>query len=348
MFAFLNEPLKVILDGIYSIIRNYGWSIVIFTLLIRALLMPLDAKSRKSMRKTQKLQPQLAALQKKYKNDKEKLNQKTMELYRKEKVSPLSGCLPMLLSLPILFGMFGAMNVLAHEQTATHVFQYLAGSEPQYEGWLWVKNIWMPDSPFAPNVPDANSISQVTPQNWRAVYNELDETQKTAIDTFNNSLSEDQRINFDFTDAGAKATSEKIVSVLTNHVPKYKESILKVGQTESSPGVQINLIIAQLSIFASYNGFFILPLLAAISQFMMSSAMPQAAASQDGQPNTAGFMKWFFPIFSLFICFSYNAGFALYWVTANLIAAAQNVLLNKYFDAQEKKAALAEGEGTVK
>ena len=164
MFPFLNEPLKAILLGIYSIVGNYGWSIVLFTLLIRALLMPLDAKSRKSMRKTQKLQPQIAALQKKYKNDKEKLNQKTMELYRKEHVSPLSGCLPMLLSLPILFGMFGAMNILAHEQVAGHVFTYLEGKQPTYEGWLWVKNIWMPDSPFAPLVPDANIIGQVHPK----------------------------------------------------------------------------------------------------------------------------------------------------------------------------------------
>ena len=341
MFPFLNEPLKAILLGIYSIVGNYGWSIVLFTLLIRALLMPLDAKSRKSMRKTQKLQPQIAALQKKYKNDKEKLNQKTMELYRKEHVSPLSGCLPMLLSLPILFGMFGAMNILAHEQVAGHVFTYLEGKQPAYEGWLWVKNIWMPDSPFAPLVPDANIIGQVTPENWQSVYNNLNETQKAAIDTFNQSLSEDQRITFDFSKDGTKTTVGKIMSVLNTSVPLYAEKTIKV------PGWQnINLFIVQLSIFVFYNGFFLLPLLAAVSQFMMSSSMPQTPA-QDGKPGTAGFMKWFFPIFSLFICFSSNAGFALYWVTANLIAGAQNVLLNKYFDAQEKKAA-AVGEGTVK
>ncbi len=341
MFPFLNEPLKAILLGIYSIVGNYGWSIVLFTLLIRALLMPLDAKSRKSMRKTQKLQPQIAALQKKYKNDKEKLQQKTMELYRKERVSPLSGCLPMLLSLPILFGMFGAMNILAHEQTADHVFTYLSGKEPQYEGWLWVKNIWMPDSPFAPLVPDENSIKQVAPENWQAVYSRLNADQKAAIDTLNQGLGEDQRINFDFSKEATPTTVAKMVNVLKTSVEPYYEKTTKVPGWEG-----INLFIVQLSIFMSYNGFFLLPLLAAVSQFLMSSAMPQTP-TQDGKPGTANFMKYFFPVFSLFICFSSNAGFALYWVTANLIAAAQNVLLNKYFDAQEKKAA-AVGEGTVK
>lgn len=341
MFAFLNEPLKAILLGIYSFVGNYGWSIVLFTLLIRALLLPLDAKSKKSMRKTQKLQPQLAALQKKYKNDKEKLNQKTMELYRKEKVSPLSGCLPLLISLPILFGMFGAMNILAHEQVAGHVLTYLQGEEPQYQGWLWVKNIWMPDSPFAPLVPDENSIRQVGAANWQAAYDSLNETQKAALDTFNQSLPEDQRITFDFSKEGMSDTVNKIINVLKTSVPLYAEKTAKV------PGWQnINLIIANLSIFTYFNGFLLLPILAALSQFLMTSSMPQAAP-QDGNPASGNFMKYFFPIFSLFICFSSNAGFALYWVTANVIAGVQNVLLNKYFDAQEKKAA-AVGEGTVK
>jgi YidC/Oxa1 family membrane protein insertase len=141
IFPFLNEPFKAILLGIYSIVGNYGWSIVIFTLLIRLVLIPFDTKSRRSMRKTQKLQPQLAALQTKYKNDKEKLNQKTMELYRKEKISPLSGCLPMLLTLPI-----SVRHVRRHEHPGPRAggwaCVYLSGrEEPQYQGWLWVKHL---------------------------------------------------------------------------------------------------------------------------------------------------------------------------------------------------------------
>ncbi len=341
IFPFLNEPFKAILLGIYSIVGNYGWSIVLFTLLIRLVLIPFDTKSRRSMRKTQKLQPQVAALQAKYKNDKEKLNQKTMELYRKEKVSPMSGCLPMLLTLPILFAMYGAMNMLAHEQVAGHVFTYLAGEEPQYQGWLWVNNIWMPDSPFSSKVPDANSIRQVLPENWQAAYNSLSDTQKAAIDTFNQGLPEDQRITFDFSKENYVATATKITSALKT-VKAYSD------MTATVPGWSgISIIIATLSIFVSFNGFLILPILAAGTQFLMSSSMPQTAPAQDGKPNSGNFMKWFFPIFSLMICFSSNAGFALYWVTANIFAGVQNLLLNRYFDAQEKKAATV-GEGTVK
>ena len=107
-----------ILEGIHSFVGNYGWSVVLFTLLVRFVLLPLDIKQRKSMRAMQKIQPKQLALQKKYGNDKEKYNQKLSELYRKENIKPLAGCLPMLISLPLLLFMFSAMRNLASEQSA--------------------------------------------------------------------------------------------------------------------------------------------------------------------------------------------------------------------------------------
>ena len=88
---------------------------------------PLDIKSRASMRKTMKLQPQLQALQKKYANDKEKLNAKTAELYKKAHVNPLSSCLPMLLTWPILIAVFGAMRTASNHEMLTQVGQILNG-----------------------------------------------------------------------------------------------------------------------------------------------------------------------------------------------------------------------------
>lgn len=96
----MNDFLVAILNGINSVIHNYGWSMVVFTLLIKLILLPLDYKSRKSMRRMTKLQPQIAKLQKKYANDKEKLNQKSAELYRKEGINPMSG-------LPAAIGFHG-------------------------------------------------------------------------------------------------------------------------------------------------------------------------------------------------------------------------------------------------
>ena len=126
----MSQFLKNILDGINTLFGNYGWSIIIFTLLIKLVLMPFDYKSRVSMRKTTKIQPQLTALQKKYANDKEKLNAKTAELYKKEGINPLSSCLPMLLTFPILIAMFNAMRLVANEQMVQQVFSILQNQEP--------------------------------------------------------------------------------------------------------------------------------------------------------------------------------------------------------------------------
>ena len=109
----MNDFLFNILAWIRSWVGSWGWAMVVFTVMIRLVLTPLDIKSRVSMRKTTKLQPQMQALQKKYANDKEKLNQKTAELYKKEHVNPLSSCLPLLLTWPILIAVFGAMRTAA-------------------------------------------------------------------------------------------------------------------------------------------------------------------------------------------------------------------------------------------
>ena len=87
-------------------------SIVVFTILVKLILLPLTLKQTKSMKQMQELNPKLKALQKKYGNDKQKLNEKTMELYRQHNVNPFAGgCLPLLLQLPILFALFQVLRL---------------------------------------------------------------------------------------------------------------------------------------------------------------------------------------------------------------------------------------------
>ncbi len=103
---FITKPLGMILSAIYSFTDSYGLSIVLFTILIKILLFPLAIKQQKSMSEQQKVQPLVAELQKKYKNDKEKLNQEMMKLYKEHKVNPAAGCLPLIVQLPIIFGLY--------------------------------------------------------------------------------------------------------------------------------------------------------------------------------------------------------------------------------------------------
>lgn len=327
----MNEFLKGILDGINTVIGNYGWSIVVFTLLLRIVLFPFDYKSRVSMRKTTKLQPQLNALQKKYANDREKLNRKMSELYKKEKINPLSSCLPMLLTLPILFAMWTALRIIANEQMVNQVFTILQGQTPTLEGWLWVKNLWMPDSPFAAAWPDLNSLQLIPADIWQNAYNAL----------VAQGVTLPAEITYDF--AGNLQGTIQAIYTYMEKMPEY------VTATSNVPGWSFNLLLTQVDLKTMYNGFFILPILAAVTQYLMTVLQPtQPTATDNPQAaSTGNFMKWFFPLFSLFICSSYNAAFSLYWVMGNIIAAVQNVGINWYLDNKEKREA-AVGEGTVK
>jgi len=307
-----------ILNGIYNLIGNYGWSVIIFTLLVRLVLLPLDFKSRKGMRAMTKVQPKVQALQEKYKNDQEKLNQKTMELYRKEKVSPMSGCLPLILQMVVLFVMFGAMRNIAADKTGEMLYGLMnqlgeAGThvgigEIVTEPFLWIKNIFQPDSFGAPILPN---FAEAT----------------NAIET-----------------AGYTMPSFEGLETLYNN---YRGTVYGTGQFTSLKILFINLTFPNsFEALVNYaNGLFILPIFAALSQILMTMITNKQqkglAANQNNAMNGA-FMKWFFPIFSLYICAGYNAAFAVYWAAANIIAIVQQTLLNIYFDRKDKQEAANE------
>ena len=132
MFSFLAKPILVYgLKGLYKYIHNYGWAIIIITIIIKLITWPLQTKSFTSMQKMQKIQPEMKALQEKYKDDKAKLQQEMMLLYRKHGVNPLGGCLPMLLQLPIFFALFAALS---------------RSIELWGASFLWIKDLSLPDN----------------------------------------------------------------------------------------------------------------------------------------------------------------------------------------------------------
>lgn len=115
MFAFLVVPLLQALKWVNSFIGNYGWSIIVLTVLINVVLFPLRHRSMVSMRKMQKLQPKVKQIQERYAKykvtdpERQKMNQEMMALYKEHGVNPASGCVPMLLTLPILFAFYSLL-----------------------------------------------------------------------------------------------------------------------------------------------------------------------------------------------------------------------------------------------
>jgi YidC/Oxa1 family membrane protein insertase len=107
LFSLIAKGLGVILHFLYTNLWfNYGLAIIVLTVILKVVLLPLAVKSFKSMAKTSEIQPIIAELQRKYKNDKEALNKEIMKVYQEKKVNPLGGCLPLLIQIPILYGLF--------------------------------------------------------------------------------------------------------------------------------------------------------------------------------------------------------------------------------------------------
>ena len=104
--GFISQIFGYLLDWLYSFFNNYGVAIIIFSVILRVILIPITIKQQKSMKKNAELQKEMLEIQKKYKNNPEKLNQETIELYKREKMSPFSGCLSSILQIVIILAVF--------------------------------------------------------------------------------------------------------------------------------------------------------------------------------------------------------------------------------------------------
>ena len=135
-FGPVSRPLLALLLLINRPIGNYGVSIILLTIAVKGLFFPLSVKQQKSMRQMTTLQPRLKALQVRYKNDKQKLNKETMDLYKREKVNPLGGCLPLLVQFPVIIALYTVLGE-ALELRGAHFF-------------LWITDLSVPESLFVP------------------------------------------------------------------------------------------------------------------------------------------------------------------------------------------------------
>ncbi len=132
---WLAMPMLIVLKFLYnSVIPNYGIAIIILTTLIKILFWPLGNKSYRSMKEMQKLQPKMAELREKYKNDKARISQEMMALYKAHKVNPMGGCLPMVIQIPVFFGLYKTLLYaieLRHSPLAWWI-QDLSEKDPYY------------------------------------------------------------------------------------------------------------------------------------------------------------------------------------------------------------------------
>lgn len=304
---FISDFFVNILNGISGWGLTFPVAIIILTVLIRFALFPLDKKQRDNSKKMSALGPELQSIQKRYKNDPQRMQQKQQELYRKMHVNPFMGCLPALIQLPIWFAFFGAMRILQTDQmvnlllNATH-YGTDAVSLPSM---LWVHNFWQPDNGLYSILPSTSDF--------------LTFVQSNASYMAPQTMSIMQAQNLISFQTGALSVNDTVYSALTNGI------ITKAGLTGYN------------------NGWFILPALAGLSLFLqqkfgVSDLGTAGAGGAPGQPGQPGgkMMLIFFPLFSVFICLTSPASFALYWAVSSAYAFAQAKLVDFIFKKRGK------------
>jgi len=137
-FDFISKILLLLLSSAYKIAGNWGWAIILVTILVYVIMFPLSLKSMLSMKKMQALQPKIEEMRSKHKDNPQKLNLEIMELYKREKVNPFGGCLPMLLQIPVFFALYQLLMRLIS----------LKGAH-----FLWIKDLSSPDRLFVLSNP---------------------------------------------------------------------------------------------------------------------------------------------------------------------------------------------------
>ena len=155
-FHSIAEPLLRFLKLIYSYTGNYGYAIILVTLIIKLIFFPLANKSYKSMKEMQKLSPLMTELREKYKDDKERMSREVMELYRKHRVNPLSGCLPMVVQIPVFIALYNVlMNAIELRHAPFHFWILdMSAKDPYYVTPLLMGITMFLQQKMSPAAPD--------------------------------------------------------------------------------------------------------------------------------------------------------------------------------------------------
>lgn len=167
--GFLAEIMRVCLEYCYKVTESmgfpsYGIAIIVLTIVIKTLLLPLALKQIRSMKAMQAIQPELQKIQKKYKNDPQKLREEMGKLYKENGASPLSGCLPLFIQMPFLVSIYYALQGFAYD--------------PAHESFLWLESLAVPDDTYLLPILSAASTFIIS---WQTTPKDAPSNQKTML-----------------------------------------------------------------------------------------------------------------------------------------------------------------------
>lgn len=297
----ITRPLGFIIRLIYEAVQNYGLAIILFTVIIKLILLPLQIKSQKAMKKQQKIQPVIAELQKKYANDQQKLQAEMMKIYKDNDISMTGGCLPLLIQMPILYALY---RVIQRPLT------YIMGINFAEEAVI--SNVNRVVSLMKEKFPDIiGNLADLTVE-------QLNKNYQIHLSTWADKLglAGDLGWNINFNFLGLDLSG----------LPSQSISAIMSGDF-SNMGTVLLILIPALAIFTTWLSM------------KQSQKMTQAPNTKQDDDNPAQSMNksmtLMMPIMTGFFTFSLPSGIGIYWIISSLMQMLQQFVLNKYFENRE-------------
>ena len=324
IFVFLN----------WLSIPKIGLAIILFTIVIYLLLLPLTIKQQKFSKLQAKMQPELQAIQNKYKNKKDQdsqmaMSQETTAVYAKYGVSPTGSCLPLLIQMPILFTLYRVIysipayvsmvkdaygDIVSKLLTKTGV-QELLQSFSQSAGFA---NQFKNDAFVNGNIDYISNtyidvLNRATASEWASIYEKYPDLKDTVINTVN--------------------TLDSYNNFLGINMGSSPSEIIKTSMAVGKYGLVVLAVL--------------IPVLSAVTQWINTKLVPQNNQKPTGDERTDSMqqsmktMNIFMPLFSAFLCLTLPSGMGLYWIAGSVVRSIQQIAINKYIDKMDLEAEIA-------
>ena len=343
--GFLGKPLGIAMSWIYNLVPNYFITIFLFTFAIRVLLFPVFLKQQKSAMDRARLAPALERIQKKYANDRNKLMEKQQALYEKHGVSMTGGCLPMLLSMVVLFGVIAAIYApLSNLSNPSMSDQVIAVAQYAIIG---------------------EGEGKLTENDLKGYYGEL----RLMTNAEKGTNKDDIIAELNDPSAAALQRAYSKVEIIKNgtineeNYTLYKTYFAEQQMNGRSGEELYGQIVEMKEQFSIMNGKFslldqpwnkdkgmksiswiwLIPLISGLTSFVVSyvsmsfskRSMPQ---NQPGQGCTNNMMLIYMPVFSTWIAFTVPGAVGVYWIFSNILSVAQTIIMNKIYDPAKARA----------
>ncbi|MFR2749573.1 YidC/Oxa1 family membrane protein insertase [Eubacterium ramulus] len=335
VLGYLMNAIYVFMDKFLNI-QNVGLTIIVFTIVIYFCLLPLTYKQQKFSKMSQIMNPEIQAIQKKYKNRRDQasvqaMNEETQAVYQKYGVSPSGSCIFMIIQLPILFALYRVIyNVPAYITNVKNTFDSLVTGIMGTAGYQDTMNS------FLTSVSEKNSVFRGITLNFSGTSQQAHDS---IIDvlykcTSNNwTLLQDKFSGLSDVIASTQSAVEHFNNFLGINIVYSPKTIIATSFRE---GHYVLIILALL-----------VPILAALTQFLNIRLMPQAAnngGQQEAMASQMKMMNYMMPLYSVFIVFFLPVGVGIYWIAGSVIRSLQQFLLNKHFDKMDLEKVIKENQ----